>query len=176
MPNYEEHVLSGLVSYPFIVLLCGFLTSKVIPVELTPLSLIIGYAFYVLGSDLPDMDHPNALLHRGAKAIVAVLVGGVAYLNLAGSFKLGPPWLDVAATWGVSALAALGAWYVFTLMMPNHRGVMHSLLFASIYGLLAFLTVEYGLRMRSGEALYVAIVSFCGYTLHLLLDREIKLL
>jgi len=59
--------------------------------------------------------------------------------------------------------------------MPRHRGIVHSLLFAGIYGGMAFLLVEYGLKMTAGEGLFVGLSAFLGYTLHLLLDRSVKL-
>ncbi|ASJ08119.1 hydrolase [Thermococcus siculi] len=175
MPNYDAHVLSGVVSYPLAVALAGFLSSKGLPLELTTMAMIIGYALYVLGADLPDMDHPNALIHRGTKPIVSVLAGGATYINVAGRMNLGAEWLNTAAEWGIAVVVALIAWYAFTWLMPSHRGIVHSLLFAFIYGVLAFLLVEYGLDMSTGEGLYVGLVAFLGYTLHLVLDRSIKL-
>ncbi|NJE05098.1 metal-dependent hydrolase [Thermococcus sp. M36] len=176
MPNYDAHVLSGVASYPLVVAMAGFLSTRGIPFELSTMALVIGYGLYVLGADLPDMDHPNALIHRGAKPIVSVLVGGAAYINLASSINVGEQWLNTAVAWGIAVAAALVAWYAFTWMMPGHRGVVHSLLFAAVYGALAFLLVEYGLGMGTGEGLYVGFAAFSGYTLHLILDRDISLL
>ncbi|ASJ13448.1 metal-dependent hydrolase [Thermococcus thioreducens] len=176
MPNYDAHVLSGVVTYPLVVAIAGFLSSKGVPFELSTMALVIGYTLYVLGADLPDMDHPNALIHRGTKPIVSVLVGGATYINLAGSINVGEQWLNTAVAWGIAVAAALVAWYAFTWMMPKHRGIVHSLLFAAVYGALAFLLVEYGLDMASGEGLYVGFAAFSGYVLHLLLDREVSLL
>lgn len=174
MPNYDAHVLSGIVSYPLAVAVAGFLASHGVPFELTTMALVIGYGLYVLGADLPDMDHPNALIHRGTKPIVSVLAGGATYINIAGRVNVGSEWLNTAAEWGIAVAVAVIAWFAFTWMMPKHRGIVHSLLFAFIYGALAFLLVEYGLDMNTGEGLYVGFAAFSGYTLHLLLDREIS--
>nr|WP_206204865.1 metal-dependent hydrolase [Thermococcus sp. MV11] len=167
--------MSGVLSYPVAVALAGLLADHGAPLELSTMALIIGYAFYVLGSDLPDMDHPNALIHRGTKPIVSVAAGGAVYTNIAGSIDLGQPWLNTAVEWVVAALAGVMAWFAFTWLMPRHRGIVHSLLFAAIYGGLAFLMVEYGLGMRTGEGLFVGLSAFLGYTLHLLLDGSVKL-
>jgi len=176
MPNYDVHVLSGIVSYPIAVAIAGYLSTIGVPFKLTTMALLIGYALYVLGADLPDMDHPNALIHRGTKPIVSVLAGGATYINVIDMLHFNQEWLNVTAAWGISAVVALIAWYAFTWLMPHHRGVVHSLLFALIYGVLAFLLVEYGLAMSTEEGLFVGFAAFSGYTLHLILDRSVKLI
>ena len=176
MPNYDTHVLSGIMTYPIAVLIGELLKVYAkLPVELTSTALILGYAFYVLGSDLPDMDHPDALIHRGSKPIVSVAAGSAVFLWARGFVHMNPAWLDPVVSWVAGALAGLVAWYAFTWLMPKHRGIVHSLLFAGIYGLLAFLLVEYGLKMSTGEGIFVGLSAFLGYTLHLALDRSVKL-
>jgi membrane-bound metal-dependent hydrolase YbcI (DUF457 family) len=177
MPNYDVHLLSGIVTYPLAVFIAFMLRDYAgIPFVLSTAAMVIGYALYVLGSDLPDMDHPNALIHRGTKPIVAVAVGSAVFVQSVDSVHLGEPWLNVTAAWGIGALAAFVAWFTFTWMMPKHRGIVHSLLFAVVYGLLGYALVEFGLGMSTGEALFAGFAAFAGYTLHLLLDRELSLL
>ncbi len=176
MPNYDVHVLSGIVTYPLAVLIGELLRVYAkLPLEPTAMALVIGYAFYVLGSDLPDMDHPDALIHRGTKPIVSVAVGSAVFLWSRELINLNPAWLNPVVSWTLGAIAGLIAWYLFTAIMPRHRGIVHSLLFAGIYGLLAFLLVEYGFRLSTGEGLFVGLSAFLGYTLHLILDRSVKL-
>jgi len=176
LPNYDAHVLSGIVTYPVAVLIGELLKVYAeLPVELTSTALILGYAFYVLGSDLPDIDHPEALIHRGAKPIASVAVGSAGFLWTSENVSVTPAWLNPVVSWVFGALAGLVAWYAFTWLMPRHRGIMHSLLFAGIYGLLAFLLVEYGLKMSTGEGTFVGLSAFFGYTLHLILDRSVKM-
>ncbi|HDZ36358.1 MAG TPA: metal-dependent hydrolase [Thermococcus sp.] len=176
MPNYDAHVLSGIVTYPVAVLIGTLLKVYLnLPIELTTTALVLGYAFYVLGSDLPDIDHPNALIHRGSKPIVSVAAGSAVFLWVKDFVNLTPSWLNQVASWLTGALGGLAAWYLFTALMPNHRGIVHSLLFAAVYGMLAFLLVNYGLGMGEGAGLYTGFSAFLGYTLHLLLDRSLKL-
>lgn len=176
MPNYDTHVLSGIVTYPVAVLIGTLLKVYLhLPIELTTTALVLGYAFYVLGSDLPDIDHPDALIHRGSKPIVSVAVGSAVFLWAKDFVNLNPPWLNHVVSWLTGAFGGLAAWYLFTAIMPKHRGIVHSLLFAAIYGMLAFLLVNYGLGMSEGAGLYTGLSAFLGYTLHLLLDRSVKL-
>jgi inner membrane protein len=176
MPNYETHVLSGIVTYPLAVLAAFLLKLYLnVPFEITNTAMLLGYALYVLGADLPDLDHPNSLIHRGTKPIVAVITGGATYLNVIKYIDLGEPWKTVSVAWGIGVLGALVGWIGFTALMPRHRGVVHSLLFATIYGFLAFLLAPYGLHMSIGEGLFLGFSAFSGYTLHLLLDGSLKL-
>jgi membrane-bound metal-dependent hydrolase YbcI (DUF457 family) len=55
--------------------------------------------------------------------------------------------------------------------MPDHRGVVHSPIFAAVYAIIAFAVVRFGFVAAPGEALFIALASFLGYNLHLLLDR-----
>ncbi len=173
--NYEEHVLAGILSYPLFILLATLLKYRFgIPIGMNTSAMMLGYALYVFGSDLPDIDHPEALIHRGAKAVVAVLVGSAVYLQVKGLVELGEAWKSLTVAWTIGAMGGLGAWYGFTWLMPRHRGVVHSLAFAAVYGLIALLFAEYGLNMSWEEALFVGFAAFSGYTLHLLLDRSLK--
>ncbi|ASJ01945.1 hydrolase [Thermococcus profundus] len=177
MPNYDAHVLSGIITYPLAVALAGILADYAgIPFKLTSMAMVLGYALYVLGADLPDMDHPNALIHRGTKPIVAVLLGSAVYMWAAERIHLSQPWMSQTAAWGVGAVGAVVGWYGFTAVMPRHRGVVHSLLFATIYGFLAFLLGPYGLHISTGEGLFLGFSAFSGYTLHLILDGSVKLI
>lgn len=174
--NYDEHVLAGILTYPIAILILSALNFYLgLPIEMTFLAMSLGYAFYVLGSDLPDIDHPNALIHRTTKPFVSVAVGISAFRNLGFHFNLTPnPVVNLALAWFVAALVAVVAWNLFRALMPNHRGVVHSSIFAAVYALLAFAIVLFGFNMAPGEALFVAFASFLGYNLHLLLDGNFR--
>ncbi len=174
MPNYDTHVLSGIISYPVAVLIAALLSGHV-PFELTAVSTMLGYAFYVLGSDLPDMDHPNALIHRGTKPIVAVAVGSAVFIRVHPYINTSSDWMNLTLSWLIASAAAFASWFAFTAVMPKHRGIVHSLLFALIYGGVVFLLAHTGIGMSYGESLFVGFAAFSGYTLHLILDRDVAL-
>mgnify|MGYP001352654608 CR=1 FL=1 len=174
--NYDEHVLAGILTYPIAILILSVLKFHLdLPMEMTFMAMSLGYAFYVLGSDLPDMDHPDALIHRTTKPFVSVAVGISAFRNLGLALHLtSDPVINLALAWGVAALAALVAWKLFKMLMPHHRGIVHTSVFAAVYALLAFAVVRFGFDVTPGEALFIAFASFLGYNLHLLLDRNFK--
>ncbi len=171
--NYDEHVLAGILTYPIAILILSTLDIHLgLPIDATFMSMALGYAFYVLGSDLPDMDHPEALIHRTAKPLVSVAVGISAFKNLGPNLYLtSSPAANLALAWFGAALAAVVAWNLFRLLMPNHRGFVHSSVFAAVYALVSFAIVRFGFEAAPGEALFIALASFLGYNLHLLLDR-----
>ncbi len=171
--NYDEHVLAGILTYPAAVFILAVLDVHLgFPIETTFMAMALGYVFYVIGSDLPDMDHPEALIHRVIKPFVAVAVGISAFKNLGLALAFTPyPILNLALAWFFAALAAVVGWNLFRLLMPDHRGVVHSTVFAAVYALLAFAIVRFGFEAAPGEALFIALASFLGYCLHLLLDQ-----
>ncbi|ASJ15885.1 hydrolase [Thermococcus chitonophagus] len=170
--NYEEHVLAGLITYPLFVALLYYLKDT-FHISLTFLSLALGYAFYVLGSDLPDIDHPDSLIHRGVKPIFSVIFGSIVAYRI---HNFLPGEYSLIYAWGIGAIAAVVGWYLFTLIMPRHRGIVHSIFFALLYALISFLGVRYGLSLSTGESYVIGLAAFFGYLLHLILDRSIKIL
>ena len=176
--DYNGHVLSGLLTYPLAVLFASFLKQYAgIPFKMSLMATIFGYAVYVLGSDLPDLDHPEALVHRGIKPIVSVMVGSAVVAKIRDSIAFGnDTWMNGGISWAIGALFAVGAWYAFGAVIPKHRGVVHSLMFAGIYGLSIFALCRYGLIFGFKEALFVAFMAFLGYTLLLVGDKKVKLI
>jgi len=171
--NYDEHVLAGILTYPIAIFLLAALDIHLgLPIDLTFMAMALGYVFYVIGSDLPDMDHPEALIHRVIKPFVAVAVGISVFKNLGPTLYLTPyAAANLALAWFGAALAAVAGWNLFRFLMPDHRGVVHSIVFAAVYALFAFAVVRFGFDVAVGEALFIALASFLGYCLHLLLDR-----
>ncbi|AEC51646.1 hypothetical protein PNA2_0731 [Pyrococcus sp. NA2] len=169
--NYEEHVLAGLITYPIFVALLYFL-QQYIPLDLSYLPLVLGYAFYVLGSDLPDIDHPDSIIHRGVKPIFSIIVGSTVALRTQHIF----PSYQPIFSWALGGVSAFISWFIFSALMPRHRGIVHSVFSALVYGFLSFIAVKYGIKIGTQGALVVALAAFSGYMLHLMLDRSVKLI
>ncbi|HHH99998.1 MAG TPA: metal-dependent hydrolase [Thermococcus litoralis] len=175
--NYEGHVLGGILTYPLVIFLASFLKHYAnLPFELTPLSMILGYGVYVLGSDLPDLDHPDSLIHRGVKPLVALMVGSAVFVKGGNFVSIGNVIVDLTLGWVIAGLSAFVSWYAFSALMPKHRGIVHSITFAFIYGAVVFASFEYGLGFKFGESLFIGFAAFLGYTLHLIVDREVKII
>ncbi|HIP89085.1 MAG TPA: metal-dependent hydrolase [Thermococcus paralvinellae] len=175
--NYEEHILGGILTYPIVILIASLLKVHLnVPFQLNAISMMLGYAFYVLGSDLPDIDHPDALIHRGTKPIVAIAIGSSAFLKLRGLAPTDYGWANLTIAWTVASFIAFVSWYAFSAIMPRHRGIVHSMSFGIIYGLISFLIVVYGLRLKPEEGAFIGFAAFMGYLLHLVLDKHIKII
>lgn len=170
--NYDEHMMAGILTYPFAVLVVYFIKiCLTLPIELSIPAMAWGYAFYVLGSDLPDMDHTYSVIHRGIKPIVSVAMGIYVFVNLPYQYLKTPyMWANLSIGWGTAAITAFITWHVFSKFMPRHRGMVHTTLFAGIYGFLAFSVAGQCLNLAFYEALFIGAASFMGYMLHLVLD------
>lgn len=83
--------------------------------------------------------------------------------------------MNLTLSWLIASAMAFASWFAFTAVMPKHRGIVHSLLFALIYGGVVFLLAHTGIGMSYGESLFVGFAAFSGYTLHLILDRDVAL-
>jgi len=174
--NYDQHVLGGIITYPIVVVVAALISEHTsFHFGLTTLTMAIGYALYVLGSDLPDVDHPQALIHRGTKPLFSIAVAVATYVNISHRTSFGTSaWMRLGALWAISAMFGVGGWFAFTALMPRHRGVVHSVLFAVVYGLLGF-GLGVLLKLSTHSSAYLGFAAFCGYMLHLLLDGELKL-
>ncbi|NJE08076.1 metal-dependent hydrolase [Thermococcus sp. M39] len=175
--NYEEHVLGGIITYPLVILIASLLKVYLnVPFQLSAMAMMLGYAFYVLGSDLPDIDHPDAIIHKGTKPLVAVAIGSSAFLKLKDITLTSYDWANLTIAWAISSFVAFASWYVFSAVIPRHRGIVHSIGFGIIYGIVSFLVVVYGLGLKLEEGAFIGFAAFMGYLLHLILDKHIKLI
>ncbi|MHC1631740.1 MAG: metal-dependent hydrolase [Methanotrichaceae archaeon] len=176
--NYDKHVLGGILTYPLAVLIISLLKFHTnLPIEMSFMAMALGYVFYVLGSDLPDIDHQSSLIHHGIKPIVSVAVGISAFVYLSSYTSLTYyEWANVTITWIFAVVIAFASWHIFTKVIPKHRGIVHTSASAFVYAVLAFAAVKYGFGMAFEEALFIGLSSFLGYNLHLVLDKNIKLI
>ena len=107
---------------------------------------------------------------------MAVMVGSAVFVKGGNLLSIGNNVVDPVFGWLIAGLFAFGSWYAFSAMMPRHRGVVHSLAFALLYGALVFAAFGYGLGFNFGEALFIGFAAFWGYFLHLIVDREVKVI
>ena len=183
MPNFKVHVYTGIFSYPlFLFIYLFILEQSNLPFELRPGILGAGYLLYLLGSDLPDLDSQTALIKRMAEVLITGVVAGVVY-----SFFLSQRVLDIlneyiqlriiaiTATFTISILIGVGISKLLNLL--RHRGFLHTLWAALIYGGLIFGLTYPGSDffraeniMEKTEVLYLCIAGFSGYCLHIVLD------
>ncbi len=152
MPNALSHMFVGALT--------GLLISSLfnIPWEFRFLSGFIALIF----SLLPDLDHPRGTARKWYRSIGKLLV---ASLIVPVIYSIG---FGLLESFLIALMIAILFVYTSELIIPRHRGVMHSftfsiLLFLMIYLILLFYDVKY--------ALFLALSAFFGYASHLILDR-----
>jgi len=154
MAMFGTHLLSGAVFgglYGCTGILCGFSLP----------SCVLSAGLLAVASLIPDLDTRSTVYKE-----VSLVLGICSALFVALYFK------------GKSAetafLCGLGAYFVvryglcgIVLGFAKHRGMMHSVIAAAIFSLLAYLLLTGTQSVRAYEGLAV----FLGYILHLLVDE-----
>lgn len=172
MPNLIVHLKFGMFSYPIFLLLYSFVCNF-FKIDFKPdiLCLSMSYLFYIIGSDLPDLDSNNAPLRSFTKALS---LGFSIYIftpyimeKLQGIQQIKIPYILVLPiSLSISMLIGAGVINLF-LSMPifAHRGFAHSVTFAAIYGLTIYL-----FSSGRSDSIFLGISAFAGVMSHMVAD------
>lgn len=184
MPNFRVHVYTGIFSYPIFLMVYLFVLDWAkLPFELNTGIMGAGYLLYLLGSDFPDIDSQTALIKRMAAVLITGTVAGVLY-----SFFLSKRVLDIltdliqirilAITTAFTISILIGVTISKLLDLLNHRGFLHTVWAAFIFGGLIFGLIYPGSdffspenTIEKTEAIYLSVSGFSGYCLHIVLDN-----
>jgi len=132
--------------------------------------LLIGSIALVLGSLVPDIDHPKSKIRQSLRVLMflVILFCILFVLDIQNMVDFLSNYTDVPML--AAAIAALFASvfivFLFDSMIPPHRGPMHRLTAAAVYGALCGIIA---LVVNSNAAL-TAGAGFAGYLSHLLGD------
>lgn len=184
MPNLAAHLKVGMFTYPVYVLLYAFVCN-LLKVKFSPtmVEVAMAYLFYIVGSDLPDLDSTNAPLRNFTKALALgfsiyiftqFIFDKLRYLPFfenAEKSLLHSPLLFALAI-SIAMLIGAGLINLF-LSMPifSHRGFAHSITFAAIYGVLIYLFTS----SISNNSLFLGISAFSGVMCHMIADYRTNL-
>ncbi len=156
MPKLAVHLAAGAT------LFCAL--ALAMPQKFPP--AIQTLAAMLLASAFPDIDHPKTKIFRATLAASAAAAAIFAYATLQNSLP--------QATLAIASLAAgILAVIAIRLLKPRHRGITHSLLAAAAFGGLCFIATS-ATAAQTAPA-QTGIAATAAYTLHLLLDGEVKL-
>ncbi|HCF38507.1 MAG TPA: hypothetical protein DER56_05480 [Thermosipho africanus] len=170
MPNFNTHVNFGIYFYPFVLLIYK-IASQFLNFSMPEDKIIaIGFLIFVLSSDMPDIDHNHSLLHRFVKLLT---ISAAIYFEFTGEiiisyFNLNVE--DVFLRFLFSFLFGILIGILYELIIPRHRGTLHTVWASLIYGGI----IGYGtfyITSNLNNALFLGIISVSGYVLHLILDR-----
>lgn len=173
MPGIRVHLLIGALFYPVFYILY-FLLSKMEPISTFGINTVImSYILFVLGSDLPDIDADFAPVRYFTHSMLP-LVFIYSFYNskpINAFFKrfgiLSWPLL-------ITSSVLFGLMTGYFLKLLKHRGFLHTIRFAFIYGIVIFLVAKYGMDLKDKASLFLSFSGFFGIIVHLILDKEVK--
>ncbi|MEM3364633.1 MAG: metal-dependent hydrolase [Candidatus Micrarchaeia archaeon] len=151
MPNALAHVLGGaVVGVLLAATAAGSVEEKVL------------CGFIAIGASLlPDIDHPQGTARKTYRKIG---LGAGAILSFVFLLSIGVS-LPAAIFGGIiMGILLLG---VSELLIPRHRGIIHSWKFALLLGIVVYAVL---LLLNIKSAIVLAFAFFTGYISHLILD------
>jgi len=156
--GFREHSLTALLAA---ALLFGALYWLG---ELTPLTALAGALFFAVSGVLPDIDSKTSIPRRHFRK--AVLLAGV-LLALAAF-----PFLTESFEYGALIALAIPAvvYFASELVLPGHRGFMHSHLASVGYGAVVVILLDRLAGLEWDTAFFIGLCAACGYSFHLLVD------
>ncbi|MEM0372805.1 MAG: metal-dependent hydrolase [archaeon] len=132
---------------------------------------IVSFAFCFVGSTLPDIDTVKSNAFRRMQFITAVITFTVSFVALSEVF--GTSMAGVAYLIAASALITAAMLVIIRVVLPRHRGPIHSLAAGAVYGVIT-LVVSYVLLFDVWTSLLIAFFAFLSFASHLALDVVIK--
>ncbi len=175
MPSLKTHLKAGMLLFPVYFLVFNIVSHFVFNQTFKPdtVSLTMAYVFFVLGSDLPDIDSNNAPIRWFAHAVFSgIIIGGM------WNFK--PVWDFFERTGELKASIIVGLGTIsgfllgYSLNTLKHRGFLHSNLFGLGYTGFCYIIGRYVLNLRGTDLIFVSLSGFFGVFTHLLLDYKLK--
>jgi len=176
MPNFKHHIMSGIFLFPlyyFIFSLIYFIFMDQYPLFNNG-ELIFSFLLFVLGADLPDVDHDLSIINKVFRILIVIfsvfyifqyeyLLREIININ---DFLL---YNIVIIYIGIIFGFALGV--VFN-SLTRHRGVWHKIHTGIIIGVGIFLiNSKFNIDIR----LFYSFSLVSGFYVHLLMDKYIKL-
>ncbi|MDI3517771.1 MAG: inner membrane protein [Thermotogota bacterium] len=176
MPNLKTHLTLGVFTYPVFLSSYTLIASKFQPAFDPTLGVITaGYLAYIVGSDLPDIDHKDAPVQHQLKALSIPPLALVFQIWLAKYFEQS---LSASIGQRVARIAIFTVSLFISYLLVStllrflkHRGFTHSITFAAMYGGLLYMLFRL-VRLPPENAMYIAISGFTGDLIHLIADNS----
>jgi uncharacterized membrane protein YoaK (UPF0700 family) len=174
IPNFRTHILSGIVAYPFFYILFATISSLIFSniYYFSADEIAFSFSLFVLGSDLPDVDHQHALINKFFRILLIIATIYYVFLYSYNLYPKIPFSRDVSNFLLLIVAISLGALIsVLFNKLTRHRGIWHTVFMALILsGALFLLNLKYTLLIQ----IFYSLSLFFGYCVHLFLDKYFK--
>lgn len=161
--GFGEHLLAAVVIFVILVFLWGASAS---------IELLLGAVFFILGALMPDLDSPVSKPRRFMRKVILILALALLLLSYQQLSSLCNEFAGESICVYLPLLSILLVFivvYIADLMVPKHRGFLHSLSAALLYGVFAWLLMLF-FRVGVDSSLRIGAWAFGGYLSHLLVD------
>ncbi|WP_129408925.1 metal-dependent hydrolase [Marinitoga lauensis] len=158
MPNFKTHVITGILFYPTYFLLYSFIMDMA-HINFNPDEslILLSFFFFVLGSDLPDVDHNFSLINKFFRIL---LVG----LGIYSIFKL-KRYYDFLSFLALRVYILKTLYIIIGIILggiigflfnyiTKHRGKWHSPLTGILLGIITYYLKSNNYYLFDSEALF----------------------
>ncbi len=176
MPMLKTHLKAGVFLFPVYFFIFDLLHVEILNSWYEPSIkvLMISYVFFVLGSDLPDVDSPNAPIRWFVQSLVPIVLMYPMFKT-----ELITKWLKgYLGSYSIPALVAIsvvgGFALGYTLDLLKHRGFLHTNVFGLIYSGVCYLIARFVFDLSGSDLIFTTLAGFFGVWTHLLLDYKLS--
>ncbi|MPW64427.1 metal-dependent hydrolase [Moraxella catarrhalis] len=165
MANFHTHLTAGVIGST-IIATSGFY-FELYGLTTAVLCLAVG----TLGSLLPDIDLDHSKPASQGFLIASLVISTLITILYANRYHADRLLIDSLILWmGAFLLLRLGLFGTFS-RLTVHRGMVHSVPYMAMFGLLLVCGAFYGLKLTAFVSWLFGAVLFMGALIHLLLDE-----
>lgn len=154
--RWLEHAAVGVVVALLFVIIGRGLNAE---------TLVVCSAAAILGSVLPDIDHPMSKIRKLFRFVLFLVLLIVIFLLLTTPSASAFVGKDIFIVFIASILLSALFVFVADMFIPPHRGPLHSVGAAAVYGIASGL-----LAIKIGSAVAIGAAAALGYISHIIVD------
>ncbi|AEX85194.1 hypothetical protein XO10_03830 [Marinitoga sp. 1135] len=178
MPNFRTHVITGIILYPLYFLLFSLIADFFSIDFISSLKVILsGFFIFVLGSDLPDVDHNFSLINKFFRILLVgigiQIVFKISYYYDFLSF-LHMRLYVLKTIYIILGILAGGIMGILFNKITKHRGKWHSPITGIFLGIILYALITKNYYSIDIESVYISTALVFGFFVHLFLDAHFK--
>ena len=168
---WYQHLIIGFVLFFSVLYLYYFYSeSEMIGGSVdTKIFFILGLPI-LLGSILPDIDHPFSKIRKLFNLFLLFLAFIFSFSFITSFviiFDLKPPFYSIFLS---TFVLTLFIYYGTNFIIPPHRGPLHTMIAAAVFGFLCFFVSVFFFSLDPNVSLLAFSAGVIGYSSHILVD------
>ncbi|KLO21836.1 hypothetical protein X275_07810 [Marinitoga sp. 1197] len=178
MPNFKTHIITGILFYPvYFLLYSAIMNFFNIDFYQNDTLILTAFFFFVLGSDLPDVDHNMSLINR----VFRILLIGAGIYSI---FKIEKYYnflsflsINIYLIKTIYIIIGIILGWIFGILfnhITKHRGKWHSPFTGILTGIILYFLKTSNYYSVDYKTLFIALSLTTGFFIHLILDYYFK--